>query len=68
MTKRINGFKVVLEKSTREDDAEAIKNAILCLNGVIKIVPIEADNPLVSYQIKTELKSKILNLIMDKLE
>jgi len=37
MTDRFNGLIVTLEEDIREDDAEALMDAILMLRGVIKV-------------------------------
>jgi hypothetical protein len=37
MTDRINAFVVVLDKDIREDDAEALVNAMIMLKGVISV-------------------------------
>ena len=37
MTDRINSFLVVLKEDTREDDAEAIKDALQMVKGVLSV-------------------------------
>lgn len=39
MTDRIKGFTVILEEPMREDDAEAIMDAIRCIRRVGKVEP-----------------------------
>lgn len=39
MTDRIKGLTVVLERDFREDDVEALINAILVMRGVKHVVP-----------------------------
>ena len=43
MTDRLAGFIVTLDHDIREDDAQAIVNAIRCLRGVLSVEPIVAD-------------------------
>lgn len=37
MSRRIKGFTVALDSNYREDDVEAIKNAILMVKGVVEV-------------------------------
>jgi hypothetical protein len=46
MTDRHAGYIVALEKDIREDDAEAIINAIQMVRGVLSVEPIVADGSL----------------------
>lgn len=43
MSDRINTITVVLEKDTRDDDCEAILNAIRMTKGVLSVTPNVAD-------------------------
>jgi hypothetical protein len=43
MTDRLIAFTVTLQRPTREDDAESIKDAISMIKGVAKVVPVVAD-------------------------
>ncbi len=40
---RIQGYVVVLEKDTREDDAEQILTALRMVRGVASVQPVEAN-------------------------
>lgn len=40
MTDRIIAYSVMLDKSVREDDAEAIQTALMMVKGVLTVVPI----------------------------
>jgi len=37
MTDRVNGFTVILKKDMRDDDCEALKDAIRLLKGVVTV-------------------------------
>ncbi len=43
MTERYSGFVVVLDEDRREDDSEAIIQAIRQLKGVLKVEPVVSD-------------------------
>lgn len=43
MTDRVSSFLVTLEQNRREDDAEAILNALRMVKGVIAVEPVKAD-------------------------
>jgi hypothetical protein len=68
MTDRLSGFIVTLERDIREDDAEAIVNAIGMLRGVSNVEPIKADyhTRMAVHQAKDELRKKILDLILER--
>lgn len=42
MTDRVIAYTVTLEREVREDDAEAIENAIRMVKGVAEVVPVVA--------------------------
>lgn len=46
MTDRHSGYIIALDKDIREDDAEAIINAIRMVKGVIAVEPVVNDNHL----------------------
>jgi hypothetical protein len=67
MTTRLKGFTVALEQDIREDDAEAIKNAIEALRYVQAVKPIEADSEdwINRKRIKMELQEKLFSVLED---
>ena len=67
MTTRLKGFNVALEQDIREDDAEAIKNAIESLRYVQAVKPIEADSTdwINRSRIKMELTEKLYAVLKD---
>ena len=67
MTTRLKGFTVALEHDIREDDAEAIKNAIEALRFVQAVKPIEADSGdwINRSRIKNELREKLYAVLTD---
>lgn len=67
MTTRLKGFTVALEQDIREDDAEAIKNAIESLRYVQAVKPIEADSTdwINRSRIKMELTEKLYAVLKD---
>ena len=70
MTTRLKGFTVALERDIREDDAEAIKNAILSLRFVQDVQPVEAgsDDWINRTRIKSELREKLWEVLKDNKE
>ena len=68
MTTRLKGFTVALEQDIREDDAEAIKNAIESLRFVQAVKPIEADSTdwINRSRIKLELRQKLFDILKDE--
>ena len=60
MTDRINTITVVLEKPTRDDDAEMLMSAIRTMRGVLKVElgPVE-DGFAVRDQVRKEVYDKI---------
>jgi len=65
MTDRLNGFIVVLEQPTRDDDAQHIIQAIQMIKGVACVLPEveDAKTMMVRYQVKTELRAKLLEVV-----
>lgn len=43
MTDRLHGFIVHFDKKIREDDAEVLARAILCLKNVVDVTPLVAE-------------------------
>lgn len=70
MTDRINGFTVVLSKDIREDDFEAIKNAVLMIKGVLSIEPniVTSDDFMAKVQSKAEFRNKLYDFIDKELK
>lgn len=68
MTDRLKGFTVALEKDIRDDDAEAIKQAILALRFVQAVKPIVADPSdwMARERVRRELGTKILDVLREK--
>lgn len=65
MTDRFHSFTVVLKEPIREDDAEALMNAIRCLKGVIDVAGNVADaNAYVAYsRARSELRDKLWDVL-----
>jgi hypothetical protein len=68
MTDRYYALTVTLTEPIRDDDAEAIINAIRMIKGVNNVVPLvaEADLHWAAERAKRELGEKILELIYPK--
>ena len=67
MTNRVKGFVVTLDTDYREDDAEAIKNALLQIKGVIGVSSSVTDvhDHMNRQMMKQDLLSRILETIND---
>lgn len=65
MTDRVNGFWVALDQDIREDDVEAISNAILMMKHVIGVKNNLAspDEWIARTRMQHELRWKILDLL-----
>jgi hypothetical protein len=65
MTDRINSLTVILEKDTRADDIECLKNAILQLKGIIAVEKNVSDlgTFLAEKRAKYELRSKLWDVL-----
>lgn len=61
MTDRFNAFVVVLEHDLRDDDAQAIINAIRQLKGVLDVQPHVAtfDDAIAETRVRHELRQKL---------
>lgn len=68
MSKRINTVTVVLEKETRDDDCEAILNAIRMVKGVLRAEPNTADSTeyMAQERARSELGQKLWEVIYPK--
>lgn len=64
MTDRLKGFTVILEQDMRDDDAEAIKQAILALRLVQDVKPIGAlpDDYFARSRVRHELWKKVMDV------
>lgn len=62
MTDRYNAVVVVFDRDIREDDAEAIINAIRMIKGVITVTPnvADIDGHVAAMRVKRELSEKLL--------
>ena len=67
MTTSYNSLTVVLEKETREEDAEYIMNAIRMIKGVMKVVPEVADRNhyIATETAKHELMQKVFKIFQE---
>jgi hypothetical protein len=68
MSDRYNYLTVALEKDIRDDDAEALINAIMCLRGVLKVKPNVANSNdwLAEERARNELSTKLWNMLWQK--
>ena len=67
MTDRVNGFRVILGKDIRVDDAEHLKNAILMLKGVLSVqdvINMPADD-VAYYKARFDLRNKLFDVLKD---
>jgi hypothetical protein len=65
MTDRLKGFVVTLTHDIREDDAEAIVNAIRMVRGVLDVQPVVStyEDVMNRTMVRHELEAKILDAI-----
>ena len=65
MTDRINAFVVILEHDLRDDDAQAIINAIRQLKGVLDVQPHVAgfDAAIAEARVRHELRQKLWKVL-----
>jgi hypothetical protein len=68
MSDRIKGLIVHLDKDYREDDYEAVMNAIRMLKGVTDVEPVmvDIDDHLNRQRIKRELEEKLFKVLRDQ--
>jgi hypothetical protein len=67
MTDRYNAFVVVLEQDIREDDAQAIINAIKMVKGVLDVTPHTAsfEDAIATTRVRQELIEKVYKTLME---
>lgn len=66
MTDRINAITVVLENDIRDDDAEALLNAIRMIRGVLSVEPHIADSisaTVTEMRIRNDLRKQLYQII-----
>lgn len=66
MTTRYKSFIVSLEHDIRDDDADAIINALKMVKGVLRVEPQEATagDLTIQYREKSELRKKLFDFLM----
>lgn len=67
MTDRIRRITVLLERDTRDDDAEPILDAIRMVKGVAEVTPhvVTSEDWVARRTAKTELRSKISKMLRE---
>lgn len=67
MTDRINAFVVILDQDVRDDDAQAIINAIRQLKGVLDVQPHVAgfEDAIAETRVRHELRQKLWKALED---
>jgi hypothetical protein len=65
MTDRHMGYIVSLGEDVREDDAEAIINALRMVKGVLAVEPVVADSMahVVRMRVEDEVRGKLIDLV-----
>lgn len=67
MTMRLKGVTVAFQQDIREDDAQAIINAIKMIKGVLEVSPVDNDNSandwIIETRIRNEYEQKIYNAL-----
>lgn len=68
MTERLNGVWVAFERDIREDDAQAIIDAIGCIRGVLKVEAnvTNANNWIAQTRVRQELGEKLWEILYPK--
>lgn len=68
MTTRLKGFTVTLEHDIREDDAEAIRQAILCVRSVVDVAPVQSnpDDYMNRQMVRHEMMGKLIAVVQGK--
>ena len=66
MTDRLNGFVVTLNRPIRDDDAEAIRQAILIIKGVLSVDPLVSEPN--DWAVATRTQNAIETRIRDALK
>ena len=65
MTDRHSGYVVVLQEDLREEDAEAVLNALRMTKGVLSVEPIVADftaGTIAAMRVQSEIRAKLYAL------
>lgn len=67
MTDRHAGYVVTLTDDIREDDAEAIINALRLIKGVASVQPVAGDHQLViaKERVREEYRAKVMAFLRD---
>jgi hypothetical protein len=70
MTEKLQGLYVCFEKDIREDDAEALIEAIKCLRGVLAVAPLmpDPDSWIARERVENELRQKLMTILWPKIE
>jgi hypothetical protein len=65
MSDRVRGFTVILERDIRDEDFEAIRQAVLIVKGVAKVEPeiVSGSDHINRQAIKWELRRKVLEVL-----
>lgn len=69
MTDRLNGVTITFEKDIRDDDAEAILNAMRMIRGVAHVEPniVTSEDWMAQMQVKTDIRTKLYDFIKNSL-
>ncbi|MGY0065126.1 hypothetical protein ACWY4P_54060 (plasmid) [Streptomyces sp. LZ34] len=67
MTHRHAGYVVTLDEDVRDDDSQAIINALLLIKGVRSVEPIAGDHQLLiaKQRVRDEFREKVLALLRE---
>ncbi len=68
MTDRLNGVLVIFDRDIREDDAEAVINAIRCLKYVLRVKPNVSNitDTIALTRARAELQAKLWKALEDE--
>ena len=68
MTTRLKGLTIAFEKDIREDDAEALINAISCMRNVLSVAPIETtfEGYIEEQRVRQDLGTKLWEVLYPK--
>lgn len=69
MTDRLRGFTVLLDRDTRVDDFEVVKNAILMIKGVVQVDEVINDSSVYMTEMKvtSDIRDKLYKFINENL-
>jgi len=69
MTDRLNGVTITFEKDIRDDDAEAILDAMKMIRGVAHVEPniVTIDDWMSRRQVKSDIRDKLYDFINKEL-